>query len=176
MNKKFGKITAVKRVVTPVIQGISDTVVGAQYTNCQISDQAVKVIGQEVASDVLNKYFLIKDAACVGIIYKAVLANEISGSTFIDFVPLPPLDLTLGFTIAEIESVPIHKVKNIQHLKLDTTTVRNLLRIKYSPAVYIESFTSGEITGWILTNDRGDPCFVYPNSAGDGMAVSSSKP
>ena len=142
----------------------------------EIIDQAVKVIGQEVASDVLNKYFMIKDAACVGVTYKAVLANEIAGSTFIDFVPLPPLDLGFGFTIAEIESVPILKVKNIQHLKLDTTTVRSLLRIKYSPAIYIETFTSGDITGWIMTNDRGDPCYVYPNSTGDGIVVSSTKP
>ena len=176
VNKKFCKVTATKRVVTPVIQGLADTTLGTQYSNCQISDQDVKVIGQEVASQVIDKYFMIKDAACVGVTYKAVLANEIAGSTFIHFIPLPPLDLTTGFTIAEIVSVPILKVKNVQHLKLDTATIRSLLRIKYSPAVYLESFTSGEITGWIMTNERGIPCYIYPNSTQDGIVVSETKP
>jgi hypothetical protein len=178
VNKKFGKVTATKKVVTPLIKGTSDTIIGIQYTNCQISGQAVKVIDQQIQNQLtIGDLFMIKDATCNDIAYKVSMVNEIAGSTFIDFVPIPPLDLASGFTIAKLIYTPELKLKNVKHLKADTNTIRSHLAIRCGSAVpLIESFSSESISGWVLYNDRGDKCYIYPNSTGDGMVVSTTKP
>lgn len=178
VNKKFGKVIATKKVITPIVKGYSDTIIGQQYSNCQISGQAVKVIDQEIQNDLnIGDLFMIKDAACKDIAYKVAMINEIMGSTFIDFVPLPPLDLSTGFTIAELVYTPELKLKNVKHLKADTNTIRSHLAVKCgTSSPLIESFSSGEISGWVLYNERGDKCYIYPNSTGDGIAVTTTKP
>jgi len=177
VNAKFRKVTATRKVVTPLIKGMSDTIIGDQYMNCEISGEAVKIVGQEVQGQVWNKSFMIKDALCNHIVYKVVLANEIMGSTYVDFEPIPPLDLLAGFTIAELIYTPELKLKNVKHLKADTNTIRSKIYINSGQITpQIESFSNGVISGWILYNDRGDKCYIYPNSAGDGMAVSATKP
>lgn len=45
--------------------------------------------------------------------------------------------------------------------------------------VYVKTFRGAsdpDITGWIMTNASGTPCYVYPSSAGTGIVVSTTKP
>ena len=53
------------------------------------------------------------------------------------------------------------------------------LDVTYASGVFLRSFrgtTDTDITGWIMTNSEGDTCYVYPNSAGNAMEVSTTKP
>jgi hypothetical protein len=45
--------------------------------------------------------------------------------------------------------------------------------------VFLKTFrgvTDPDISGWIMTNASGTVCYVYPNSAGNGITVSTTKP
>jgi hypothetical protein len=62
---------------------------------------------------------------------------------------------------------------------IGTTSPQEKLDIGYASGVFLRAFrgtTDTDITGWIMTNENGDTCYVYPNAAGDGITVSTTKP
>ena len=178
VNKKFGKVTATKAVVTPVLKAYADTIIGDQYMNCDISGTSVRLANRELADEFnAGDMFMIKDESCEGIVFKVLYANNMLGHTHIDFDPTPPLDLPAGFTIARLVYTPELKIKNLKHIKSDSGTLRHKLYIKCGMVTpQIESFSNGAMSGWILYNERGDKCYVYPNSTGDGMTVTTVEP
>ena len=43
--------------------------------------------------------------------------------------------------------------------------------------LYVKTFKgSNNVTGWIMINSVGNPCYVYPNATGNGITVSTTKP
>jgi hypothetical protein len=62
---------------------------------------------------------------------------------------------------------------------IGTTSPQEKLDIGYASGVFLRAFrgtTDTDITGWIMTNENGDTCYVYPNAAGNGIEVSTTKP
>jgi len=60
-----------------------------------------------------------------------------------------------------------------------STSATELLDVTYSPGIFLRSFrgtTDTDITGWITTNANGDTCYCYPDAAGTGIIVSTTKP
>jgi len=65
------------------------------------------------------------------------------------------------------------------YVGIGTYTPTELLDIKYETGVFLKSFQGDvdkDITGWIATNENGDTCYCYPNSAGNGVTVTTIKP
>lgn len=58
-------------------------------------------------------------------------------------------------------------------------TIGGGLNLNIDDGVYIKAFrgvADPDVTGWIMTNANGTPCYVYPNATGDGLTVSTTKP
>ena len=62
---------------------------------------------------------------------------------------------------------------------IGTDNPQEKLDVSYAAGVFLRSFrgnTDTDITGWITTNANGDTCYCYPNAAGNGITVSTTKP
>jgi hypothetical protein len=80
---------------------------------------------------------------------------------------------------ARLAGVTKFNVTNGGNVGIGTASPTEKLDIGYASGVFLRSFrgtTDSDITGWIMTNENGDTCYVYPNAAGNGIEVSTTKP
>jgi len=95
------------------------------------------------------------------------------------------IDLTTGGTTSRLVLTGTYANFPSTNVGIGTSTPTEMLdvngniRASYASGVYLLSFrgeTDTDITGWIMTNENGDTCYCYPNAAGNGMVVTTTKP
>lgn len=68
---------------------------------------------------------------------------------------------------------------NFKLYKNPDLTIGGGLNLEIDDGVFLKAFrgvTDPDITGWVMTNASGTPCYIYPDAAGTGLTVSTTKP
>jgi len=105
---------------------------------------------------------------------KLNIKGETSGLTYLN---VEDLDGDI-FSVKDDEGDNILEIKNTDD-DIIFSVDESDTKITYDTDLYIKSFqgeTNTNITGWIMTNSGGTICYVYPNSDGNGIEVSTLKP
>lgn len=183
VNLKVGKLQVNKKatfyglVIAPEIKGLIDTTWAQSFRNCEVHEVQIEfAYPYDLTSYLEGHYIKIKDARCGDTLYFVDDVFYITSSNYLETTPDPPSDLLPGFTITKMVKIRKLVIKNVDKISADTLRVTEQANFILTPEAFIQTFYSGSIAGWIMTNDRGDAIYVYPNSTGDGIVASTTKP